>query len=237
MSKKHKHKSGFKSFVSKPTLPPCHRGFTEIYPRIFVGKALDVDSRLLLDIDTLIPLDTVDGRIWSSGWRGEIFYVPIEDFSVLPEDVEDWAVNEAVSIYNEGKSIAIFCLGGHGRTGYFASLVLGKLGVEDPIDLLRANYCEKAVESNKQVEAISKYLEKPELLEKYQIKYGFYDEYPWFGEYSFQGYSSYCSPDKYQMCYKCQSFEPISPDSYNGWCGVCEKLRYKYDNACEAFNQ
>jgi len=241
---KHKNKSKFssKSIVSttitKPALPPCHKGFTEIYPRIFVGKALDIDSRFLTNVDVLIPLDSVDGRIWSSGWRGDLFYMPIEDFSTLPADVQDWAVNETLDIYQSGKSIAIFCTGGHGRTGYFTSLILGKLGVEDPIDLLRTNYCEKAVECNSQVDAIAKYLDKPELKEKYQIQYSFYDEYPELYRYDFRGYSSYSnSASCYKMCYRCQYFEPVSPDSYNGWCDICEKIRYKYDNACEAFNQ
>jgi len=68
-----------------------------------------------------------------------------------------------------GKKVAIFCIGGHGRTGYFTSLLLGKLGIEDPIDYLRKNYCEKAVETNCQVEAIANFLDRPELIERYRM--------------------------------------------------------------------
>lgn len=58
-----------------------------------------------------------------------------------------------------GKSIHVGCIGGHGRTGlvlvaYFAFIQARKTGEIDPtlIKAVRDNYCEKAVESQAQVD-------------------------------------------------------------------------------------
>jgi len=120
-------------------------------------------------VDVLIPLDSVHGSIWEDGYTGEIMYIPIEDYSVLPKWVEAEMVNKVLDLLMSGKKVAIFCIGGHGRTGYFTSLLLGKLGIKDPIDYLRKKYCEKAVEANCQVEAIANFLDRPELIERYRM--------------------------------------------------------------------
>jgi hypothetical protein len=73
---------------------------------------------------------------------------------------------------SSNKKVGLFCMGGHGRTGYIASIVLGRLGYQDPIGFLRANYCKEAVESNEQVQRIADMLGRPELAEKYKSTYG-----------------------------------------------------------------
>lgn len=145
---------------------PCHEGPVEVTSNLFCGSAeesLTMASRL----DTLIPLNDLDAKIWDSGFRGEILYYPIKDFGILPNDVLDDLVTKILFRLNANKKVGLFCLGGHGRTGYIASIVLGRRGHEDPIQFLRSNYCINAVESSEQVRHIADVLGKPELAEKY----------------------------------------------------------------------
>lgn len=52
---------------------------------------------------------------------------------------------------NDGKTVHVGCLGGHGRTGMVLSaLVYKMLGIEDAITYVRENYCEEAVETSAQ---------------------------------------------------------------------------------------
>jgi len=52
----------------------------------------------------------------------------------------------------DGKTVHIGCIGGHGRTGMLMSaLVVEMLGEEDAIGYVRKHYCSKAVESKAQV--------------------------------------------------------------------------------------
>jgi len=120
-----------------------------------------------IQVNTLVPLDSMRANVWNQGFRGEVLYYPIEDYGVLPDDVLNDLASKIINRLKCGKKVGLFCLGGHGRTGYVASVVLGKLGWEDPIGFLRENYCKHAVESNDQIRHISKVLDKPELLEEY----------------------------------------------------------------------
>lgn len=214
-----------KNTTQKTTWRPCHEGFTEIYPRIYVGKAYDVDSKLLQNVDILIPLDHVSGAIWDTGWRGGILYIPICDYSVLPKDVEKRFVERTIDLYNDGKRIAIFCVGGHGRTGYFTSLILGKLGVDDPIGHLRNNYCSKAVETKDQVSAIAEFLGKPELESKYKVQ-------PTIG---FSLYDYYDYYDGLNCCCDCEYFEQYSTYLNYGYCPIIGKTISKYEYPCNDF--
>lgn len=187
----------------------CHEGFTEIYPGIYVGRKWDVE-RVMNKVDVLIPLDSVHGSIWEDGYTGEIMYIPIEDYSVLPKWVEAEMVNKVLDLLMSDKKVAIFCIGGHGRTGYFTSLLLGKLGIEDPIDYLRKNYCEKAVEAKCQVEAIANFLDRPELIERYRMterEIGF--RY----NYNYSGYSLYNYTPQ-NTCGTCLYYS----SSFGGYC-------------------
>lgn len=58
----------------------------------------------------------------------------------------------------EGKTLHIGCIGGHGRTGMvLAALVKVVMGEEDAITWVRKNYCHKAVESRVQVKFLNLY--------------------------------------------------------------------------------
>jgi len=159
----------YNNFWNKTTyIPTCHVGFSEVYKNLFVGGIYNIDD--VLDKNILVPLDKLDGDIWKKGFYGEIYYVPIEDFSVLPSEIESRVVDYIVLKLKEGKSIAIFCLGGHGRTGYIASLVLYRLGVtQDPIGYLRNKYCIGAVETNVQIQRISDVLDDITIFDRYKV--------------------------------------------------------------------
>lgn len=149
----------------------CHVGPVEVIQNLFCGS-LDESIEMVASarVNTLVPLESLSAKIWDLGFRGEILYYPIYDFEVLPTDVLEELVSKVLLCLDKGKKVGIFCQGGHGRTGYVASVILGKLGIEDPIRFLRKHYCKKAVESNIQIEHIAEVLDKPELAERYTSK-------------------------------------------------------------------
>ena len=145
----------------------CHNGPVEVYPNLYLGS-LGESSQMAEFCDILVPLAECYGSIWDKGFRGEIWYYPIRDYSVLPDDVADKAVSRIVSALENKKKVGIFCLGGHGRTGYLACLVLGALDYADPIRYVRENYCKLAVESNSQIKQIAEKCEAPWLYDEYK---------------------------------------------------------------------
>ena len=56
----------------------------------------------------------------------------------------------------EPQKVVVACLGGHGRTGSCLSTLAGLLGwtKADPVEWIRKHYCDKAVESDKQIAQI-----------------------------------------------------------------------------------
>lgn len=52
----------------------------------------------------------------------------------------------------DGKKIHVGCIGGHGRTGLVFSAMYAEItGKKDAIQFVRKHYCDKAVESKKQI--------------------------------------------------------------------------------------
>lgn len=183
----------------------CHNGPVEVYPNLYLGSLAE-SSQMAEFCDILVPLAECYGTIWDKGFRGEIWYYPIRDYSILPDDVATQAVTKIVSALENKKKVGIFCLGGHGRTGYLACLVLGALDYADPIRYIRENYCKLAVESNSQIKQIAEKCEAPWLydeykedewgtsglnawLEAHQGGYNAYDyDYNYYGNYGNYGY-------------------------------------------------
>ena len=120
----------------------CHNGPVEVYPNLYLGSLAE------------------------SSQMAE--FCDIRDYSILPDDVATQAVTKIVSALENKKKVGIFCLGGHGRTGYLACLVLGALDYADPIRYIRENYCKLAVESNEQIKQIAKKCEAPWLFDEYK---------------------------------------------------------------------
>jgi hypothetical protein len=51
----------------------------------------------------------------------------------------------------KARKVAVYCMGGHGRTGTFLSLLYHAMGQKDVIALARAVYCDKSVETPEQI--------------------------------------------------------------------------------------
>ena len=132
----------------------------EIVPGLILGSFHRLDEILNMKPDVLFPLDRLPGWIWGFGYRGEIVYYPVTDYGILPDDVLDRLVDELLAKLQAGKKIALFCIGGHGRTGYVASCVLHMLGTKRPISFLRDQYSEKAVETLEQEHAVKRFQER-----------------------------------------------------------------------------
>lgn len=137
----------------------CH-DMKEIFPGLLLGAISDVPEMVRKGADILIVLDRLSSDIWNYGFRGEILFYPVKDGSVLPDDVLDNAVKKITGLLKSGKKVGIFCLSGHGRTGCLASCLLYALGVKEPLEYIRENYCPKAVETFEQEEALRRFMER-----------------------------------------------------------------------------
>ncbi len=142
----------------------------EVYPGLILGGILDIDDMLELDPDVLVPLDHLPACVKDKGYSGEILYCPIPDFNILPDDELDRLIDKIIAHLEDGKRIAIFCIGGHGRTGYVAACVLFMLGERDPVSFLHNNYTPCAIETDIQYKAIERY--KVRNRDRYIRKYG-----------------------------------------------------------------
>lgn len=159
---------GMSDYYKSLSRPPCHVGPVEIVPNLFLGSGSEALQMPAMGVTTLIPLNSLNGAIWDKGFRGEILYYPTKDYEVLPRDVIESLANTIVTRLDRNEKIGLFCLGGHGRTGYVAAIVLGKIGYADPIEYVRTRYCKEAIESNAQIKQIADVLQLPELYEKYK---------------------------------------------------------------------
>ena len=132
----------------------------EVVPGLILGSLRALNDILDRKPDVLFPLDRLPGWVWETGFRGEIVYYPITDYEALPDDVLDGLVAAVLERLQAGKRVAVFCIGGHGRTGYVAACVLYRLGQENPIAFLRQNYSPSAVESEEQELSVERFLRR-----------------------------------------------------------------------------
>lgn len=188
MSKYKNKKHSYTPIDYAHPMKPCHEP-VEIIHNLYLCKESQVyDLCKEKKLDVLVPLAELDGKIWwDYDFKGEVLYFPVEDFGFLPDKVLKRCVTEIISRLKKHK-VAIFCLGGHGRTGYIAACVLGALGYDDPIKMVRNKYCKSAIECNEQIESIANFINKPKLKEIYRIEskysYGGYTWNDWIKSYS-----------------------------------------------------
>ena len=223
--------------------PPCHTGFAQIHKDLYVGRERDLTKFNLPTFDILVPLVPSDYSVWDDGFRGSIHAVPIKDFCILPDAVAEKQAEIVAEYVKAGKKCAIFCMGGHGRTGYFASLVLGKLGYSDPIAHIREKHCKEAVETREQIRAVARILKTP-ALEKHDVpdKYGHFgfssrtnifswDEYYGLDETPAQKKSAFTR----DYCGACVHFISDEIMIWQGMCAVKTVQVRRFKDACDTF--
>ena len=146
-------------------------GYVEIYDRIYLSSYKDsIKMAEEKQPDILVPLYQMNEDI-NQIWKGQVIGIPIEDCGVLPIEVADMKTDVLVNLYKSGKSIGIFCYAGMGRTGYIASIILGKLGIQDPFLYIWQNYSDRAIETSEQFSQATKILQRPDLHSKYYMRY------------------------------------------------------------------
>lgn len=214
MSKSNATASAFASDYTKSYTPPtkvyggynsawkkCHTGPIEVHKGLFLGSFSEATAMVKAphNVSVLVPLNDLSGSIWNTGFRGEIMYYPITDYSILPTDVLMALAAKIILRLENGERVGVFCMGGHGRTGYVAATVLGMLGYADPIEHIRTKYCSEALETTSQLKHVAEVLNRPDLAEKYaktverSYSYGkYYDDY---ATGSYYGQSSYSAQE------------------------------------------
>ena len=135
-------------------------GATEVYPGLILGGIWMLYDILKMEPDVLVPLDSLPGWVNKKNFSGEVIYSYIPDYGTLPDDELDKLVSEITERIKSGKKVAVFCVGGQGRTGYVASCVLHVLGVQDPVTFLRTNYNPNSVETREQLEAVQSFCKR-----------------------------------------------------------------------------
>jgi hypothetical protein len=125
---------------------------------ILGGCCIDHDH---LEADVYIGLDDAmmgDSSLYPwSDKEGVLFYIPDMRTPANFEEFDNM-INWIQDQINDGKTVHVGCLGGHGRTGMVLSALAYKmLGIEDAITYVRDNYCEETVETMAQVKWLNKH--------------------------------------------------------------------------------
>lgn len=153
-----------------PKYSPCHKGASRLVvpdaAPLVVGRANDVAGVVSGEgVEVVYALADIQDfhRPLADGWKGRVIGLPIRDHGVLPAGVLLEYAEEAAAHLRAGRKVGACCVGGHGRTGYFAAAVVGCMGTDDPIAFLREHHCKEAVESDEQVASLAEALEMPAL--------------------------------------------------------------------------
>lgn len=127
--------------------------------RVWLGGADYIDD--VSHVDTVVSLNGRLPRV-PFGTRYDFVDAELADYGGVPTVWREFITNVAAEII-EGKKFMGFCTGGHGRTGCFAASLVAVLcpEVADPIEYIRKGYCDRAVESSKQIEAVFELAGRP----------------------------------------------------------------------------
>lgn len=155
------------------TKKECHSGTLEVFKdpvsEITIcggGRMRDItlkQSDLLIDVgiklDNLIEVSGIEKpeRILQFNIAPSIIKIDWSDGGVPNLPKSFWS--ELIDVLRaEKKRVVISCLGGHGRTGTTLAILANMMGVTktDPVQFVRTNYCDEAVETKSQVEYIEK---------------------------------------------------------------------------------
>lgn len=76
----------------------------------------------------------------------------ISNYGTPPTDCAqfDDLITALIRKAKEGKTIYVHCYGGHGRTGLVFGCMAARMGIDDPVEHVRSNYCRRAIETTMQ---------------------------------------------------------------------------------------
>jgi hypothetical protein len=142
---------GFTTCAAKHPPLPLGEGLV-----VYGGSCL---SPVITDADIYVGFDAgmrLENLTWPWEKKKGILF-PIHDGGVPRTDDADNLINYLTEQILSGKKVHLGCIGGHGRTGLVLALLVKKiLGDVNAITYVRDFYCKKAVETQKQVEWLSK---------------------------------------------------------------------------------
>lgn len=138
-----------------------HNNLVQIGPHRI--RAMSYSSQTIHE-DVLIALSSV----WLTtgdmlvGYRSRIgntnmVYIHWPDYGSIPSNVYQKLLAHIIMLLKSGKSVAVGCLAGHGRTGSVLAGLIKKLentSATEAIHRLRQRYCENVVETNEQIQLV-----------------------------------------------------------------------------------
>jgi protein-tyrosine phosphatase len=87
-----------------------------------------------------------------------VLWLPLQDFGGVPSNWEGLLKQKIIPKLADGQQLVFFCHAGHGRTGTALASLIALLEDEtqtpDPIRALRDRYCQEAVETARQQQAV-----------------------------------------------------------------------------------
>jgi len=172
---------------------------------IWKGSLIGLPGRLhrktmkAYDLNIFLETSAIPGEVvYTSGFEfanipkmtKPVILLPVRDMQAPSVNSHfKWTINETVATLIAGKSVAISCQGGHGRTGTILSILWGLANPSstNPVNEVRTLVCQKEVETNSQLRFIWKYLKLGDVPEEMLFKPPVFDDNKWFRGHSGQG--------------------------------------------------
>jgi hypothetical protein len=83
--------------------------------------------------------------------------IPTIDFKTPPPELLADGLTKAVELLVEGEPLYVGCMGGKGRTGLFLSVLAKAWGIPNPVEYVRENYYNHAVETKEQYKFVTEF--------------------------------------------------------------------------------
>lgn len=125
-------------------LKPCHHAPVHAHKGTLLGLAGVEHTPEKYDLNIFLS-DTYLPEAAYGVEASNVIYYPVSD-GQPPKNIRQFSklINYTVSFLKTGKTVAVSCIGGHGRTGLVLACLITK---PDPIKFIRQNYCPRAIES------------------------------------------------------------------------------------------
>lgn len=121
---------------------------------LYATARRDLAGAMLDPFDIVSPLVT-SSFLQLENYTGLNLWFPITDYQAPDAKQLRIHCNRLIQFARNGCKVAVFCEGGHGRTGLVLAACIALLEPDvDPIDAIRARHCGHAVETQKQIEVV-----------------------------------------------------------------------------------